>query len=364
LGEDDRRQVWRWYGSFTGLICCGSWIGVATWTVYLQYLSMFFVFEKTQLNTTLAASPDVQASAATMLRWSGSFSVIYSIQFAFLCVTKLMVLDRLFEFSVPKASEASRRWAVAMRVVMAGVTVCNTVGIIGNLVSAAAWNQASDYRKAASAALANNNPSDAQSLIQQSSKRQADASSLTAIQKYVEVAVLLAIIVFFTIAGIACTKRVSSSLARVDDNSAAAATGRRLRRQILSTTAVVLVTFLLRGIFSTMFAVADHLQNSGQATCPGLCDNCKNVYTYASHFPHACIEPCVSNYTQVHTGVGSLYAAIPTIRCPHIYTHHLADFSLGHVRIPSRSTSHMTHLALTPSSHSLSWSRAGQARRR
>ncbi len=292
LDEDDRRQVWRWYGTFTGLICCGSWIGVATWSVYLQYLSMFFVFEKARLNTTLAASPDVQASAAIMLRWSGSFSAIYAIQFAFLCITKLMVLDRLFEFSMPKTSDVGRRWAVAMRVVMAAVTACNAVGIIGNFVSAAAWNQASDYRKAASVELTNNNPSAAQSLIQQSSKRQADASSLTAIQKYVEVAVLLAIIVFFTIAGIACTKRVSSSLSRVDDNSAAAAAVRRLRRQILSTTAVVLVTFLLRGIFSTMFALADNLQNSGQTNCSGLCDDCMNVYTYASSCPHAYIGLC------------------------------------------------------------------------
>ena len=369
LNEDDRRHVWRWYGTFTGLICCGSWIGVATWSVYLQYLSMFFVFEKAQLNTTLAASPDVQASAAIMLRWSGSFSAIYAIQFAFLCITKLMVLDRLFEFSMPKTSDVGRRWAVAMRVVMAGVTACNAVGIIGNLVSAAAWNQASDYRKAASVELTNNNPSDAQSLIQQSSKRQADASSLTAIQKYVEVAVLLVIIVFFTIAGIACTKRVSSSLARVDDNSTAAAAGRHLRRQILSTTAVVLVTFLLRGMFSTMFAVADNLQNSGQTNCSGLCDDCKNVYTYALSCPHACIGPCVSNdtlYLQRYTG---------TCRCG-CTTRRSSDYPSCSFLRPSPCSflfgackisipQHMSHHAscLAPSSHSLALSRAGQARR-
>ena len=35
-----------------------------------------------------------------------------------------------------------------------------------------------------------------------------------------------------------------------------------------------------------MFAVADALQNDGEADCSGLCDGCKNVYTHIQVWVH------------------------------------------------------------------------------
>ena len=55
-------------------------------------------------------------------------------------------------------------------------------------------------------------------------------------------------------------------------------------RQIVGTAAFVFVTFLLRAVYSTMFALANELQNNGNAAnCPGsnLCDaSCYNVYSH------------------------------------------------------------------------------------
>jgi hypothetical protein len=64
-----------------------------------------------------------------------------------------------------------------------------------------------------------------------------------------------------------------------------ATAGRTLRRHMLGTTACIFVTFLLRSVFSTMFAVAFQLRDVDKS-CSGMirfCDAlCTNVYTHIS----------------------------------------------------------------------------------
>ena len=60
--------------------------------------------------------------------------------------------------------------------------------------------------------------------------------------------------------------------------NAAAASGMHLRRQIVGTVAFVFVTFLLRAVFSTMFALANELQNEGAECHTNACSSCYNVY--------------------------------------------------------------------------------------
>ena len=100
---------------------------------------------------------------------------------------------------------------------------------------------------------------------------------------------LLLIIVAFAVVGAACARRVGSLLRlipnRLGNNSslmemtnAAAASGMHLRRQIVGTVAFVFVTFLLRAVFSTMFALANELQNEGAECHTNACSSCYNVY--------------------------------------------------------------------------------------
>ncbi len=60
------------------------------------------------------------------------------------------------------------------------------------------------------------------------------------------------------------------------------AAGRRMRSRIVSTATFVFVTFLLRAVYSTMFALANQLQNEANVVdCPSSpqCDaSCYNVY--------------------------------------------------------------------------------------
>ena len=59
---------------------------------------------------------------------------------------------------------------------------------------------------------------------------------------------------------------------------------RHVNRQIVGTAAFVFLTFLLRAVYSTMFALANELQNEGNfVNCPSstYCDaSCYNVYTF------------------------------------------------------------------------------------
>jgi hypothetical protein len=84
-------------------------------------------------------------------------------------------------------------------------------------------------------------------------------------------------------------RRVSARLLGVDAASAAAATGRGLRLQMLGTTAFVFVTFFMRCVCSTGFAVVTELRDFG-SNCPGsehsftYCASCYNKYTHMSGY--------------------------------------------------------------------------------
>jgi hypothetical protein len=80
-------------------------------------------------------------------------------------------------------------------------------------------------------------------------------------------------------------------LREVDTASAASEAGRTLRLRILVTTGFVFVAFVLRSIFSTMFAVANQGQEiaaiSSQRCPPGVesfCNSCTNVFTHISRW--------------------------------------------------------------------------------
>jgi len=185
----------------------------------------------------------------------------------------------MIDFAMPKREGMSRRWVVGGRVVMAAVVAGNVVGLGGNIAAAVYLQRTAVYLSAASAAFAANNTADANNQFDLAAQQQQLAASIQSIQSFCEVAVLLLIIVAFAVAGAACARRVSSALLEVTD-AAAAAAGRRLRLQIVGTAAFVFVTFLLRAVYSIMFALADQLQNNGYV-CPSNnpCDaSCYNVY--------------------------------------------------------------------------------------
>ena len=165
--------------------------------------------------------------------------------------------------------------------VMAVVVLGNAVGLAANVASAVHVLQAAEAASTASVLYAANNSQVADE-YNSSSKEQAQlASSISAVQSFCEVAVLLLIVAAFIVAGVFCARLVSSRLLAVDASSAPAAAGRVLRRQVVVTTVFVFVAFVIRSSFSIMRAVAAQLQDRGKK-CPGvLCDaSCYNMFTH------------------------------------------------------------------------------------
>jgi len=178
-------------------------------------------------------------------------------------------------FAVSKSRDMPRRWVVWGRVVMAGVVVGNVVGLGGSVAAAVYFEQSAGSYSAASAAYAANSTAAGLNFHNIGGQQSQRAFATTAVQLVCEIAVLLLIIVAFAVTGAACRRRFTS--AQLDDT----AEGRQLWRQIVGTAGFVFVTFLLRAVFTTMFALANGLQNE-ESSCPSSnpCDaSCYNLYT-------------------------------------------------------------------------------------
>ncbi len=233
---------------------------------------------------------DQKAQALTFLAqfafWRAAFSVTYAVEFLCLSVAKLMVLDRMSGFlsrDRQRIDGSSRRWAVGGRVVVAAVVAGNLVGLAGNVAAAVQWQPTVELWTNASAEWTVNNTDAADSYGKDGLVYNQRAISTLSIQAFSEAAVLLLIVAAFSVVGIACVRRIGFFLSAQRLGAAAAAAaeadGRQLQRQIVATSAVVFVTFFVRSVYSTMYALAVGLQNYN--SCPGktnLCDACYNVF--------------------------------------------------------------------------------------
>jgi hypothetical protein len=284
--------MWRLYGWFTCLMCLGCIAGAVAWAAYMQYLAIFFAAVKAESIKSAAWFQRQQAAAGY---WNAAFLVVYPFEFLLLSVTKLLVLDRMIFFAAAAAAEPSPssmertrqeprpgRLALAGRIVMIAVVAGDCIGIFGNVASAVYWVQGADRHSEASAAFAGNLTTEAAAYLSAALQKNELGEKFSTIQKFSEVVVLLLIVVAFAVVAAVCSRRITAAV----NCSADLAAAQRVRLQILGTAAVVFVTFLLRSVFSIMFAVADALQNDSEADCSGLCDGCKNVYAHIQAWVH------------------------------------------------------------------------------
>jgi hypothetical protein len=297
ISEEDRGRVWRLYGWFTALMTCGSCFGAATWVARMMQFS-YYLKGLRSLDTSQQYS-----MFARSYSYRPAFSVTYAIEFLCLSVAKLLVLDRMLEISTPQMDSTRKRVMTTWWCVVAGVFLGNAVGLIANTVAAVYFQKAADAVGAASDFYNATNNSIGNAYYLSHRQELQRAFKISSVQSVCEVAVLLLIVVSFAAAGIFCAFRISSILrdARTSNMDASdasqavvsgrrlrqhlVATGKRLRLQVLSITAVVFLAFVLRSAFSTMYAIAYELQNSGNAkNCNvglSFCDEqCYNVYTH------------------------------------------------------------------------------------
>jgi hypothetical protein len=271
MEEEDRGRVWRLYGWFTALMAFGSCVGAVAWAARMMDLALqFSAFHNSSL-------------LAGAFRWRAAFLVTYAVEFLCLSSAKLMVLDRMSMFAAPEGTGMRRRWAAAGRVVMAAVVLGNAAGLAANAAAAVHYHKAAAAYIEASAYFAPNiTRSEYDSFRQSGFEEIVLAGSIASVQSFCEVAVLLLILVSFAAVGVLSARRVSARLVDVDAASAAAATGRALRRHMLGTTSFVFVTFVVRSVLSTMYAVVYQLRDDN-GKC-SLCESCHNEYTHIAEW--------------------------------------------------------------------------------
>jgi hypothetical protein len=282
IDEQSRSSLWRLYGWFNGLMLCGSCFGIATWAMYLQWIAYVSIANSSMVlrRTDIASRSERSQQFALFAYWRSAFSVTYAIEFLCLSVAKLLVLDRMLDFL------SLRRWVAGRRFVMAAVVAGNVAGLAGNVAAAVQFQPVVAYWKAASADFAANNTASAEQNQDQGRVWFESALHTLSVQALCEVAVLLLIVVAFAIVGAACARRISTA------SSGGGAAGamnfmKQLRLQIVGTTSVVFVTFLIRSVYSTMYALAAAGQDyaDGPSKCPAnssnWCDpSCYNVWTH------------------------------------------------------------------------------------
>ncbi len=291
MDEEGRRCVWPLYGRFCGLMVCGSCFGVVTWAARMMNLENGF-----NANDALSRRDFVQGDSllARSYSWGAVFFVMYAIDFLCLSAARLMVLDRMSDFAAGQDEGTRKRWAAGGRMVMAVVVLGNAVGLAANIAAAVHAQRAAEAVSAASALFAANST---QLALESASRSRTEfqlSISISAVQSFCEVAVLLLIVAAFVLAGVVCARVIRSNLLAVDAASVPAAVGNylhfvggELRRRVVITTAVVFVAFVVRSVQSTMLAVARQLQDVARR-CPGVttpCDpSCYNVFTHITQW--------------------------------------------------------------------------------
>ena len=310
MSSFDRQLVWALYGWFCGLSCIGSCLGVATWAIYSNYFDL-------QIRSSQSAqSAQIFMMVAQADRLLSPFLVLYAIEILFLSVAKLFVLERIMRIAVPYGERIPRHWILASQFVVGAVVIGNIVGLGASSAAALFWNKTAELRSDAAFAFAANKTEVASSFLNMALQKAADADRALSLQYVCEAAVLLFIIVAFVVAGASFSRYSATVLhdlqlaadgdvdasARIDEFStlrsrsegrreaaAAGARGKRQLRQVVITAAIVFVTFLLRAVYSTTFAVSNALQNDGSecaATAAGPCDaSCYNEYALMRVWP-------------------------------------------------------------------------------
>jgi len=218
--------------------------------------------------------------------------VPYSLEFLCMSVAKLLVLHRMLHLALGKVGEGSQRWFAAGRIMMGVIIAGNLVGISSNIATAVFDKQASDSFSALAAALQAKDAQGINSFINSSSIIDAfqsleNVDKTYSVQQFCEVLLLLLILVAFAVVGAKCAHRmrVVERHLHADANPGSSRTMQLrgdvagVRRQIFATVFVVFLTFLLRAVYSTMFALANFGQNSGDGKCEELCGSGCNQYS-------------------------------------------------------------------------------------
>ncbi len=237
------------------------------------------------------------------LRWLAAYAVTHPFAFCLLVVAKLLVLNRMLDYSQLKSKGSFSRWSFFFRVLIASVVVGNVAGLCGNIAAATFFVKA-----------ANSEESYIAKNLRNSSSTILNAEALDSVYSGIksaavffgfETIILPLIVVALLAAGVVGMRRIRAALndvrcaqlrtlASVRGSSAESlegalivldrvvSSGVQLKRQIFVTCFVVFIAFILRAFYTSMFSISMALQSS-PANCDtyqNVCSDCYNVHYF------------------------------------------------------------------------------------
>jgi len=266
MQQELRKAMWWLYGRFTSFCALGSCCSAISFFANAQVLAYFFKAYNSDREITMSEKMFLLAASDY---WACVFYIFSSLDFAFLSAAKLMVLNRMLEFSLRNPATLSSsvnldqpRVMSISKAAMTVVTLINCIGVIGSVVTTVMNAQAADLYSNSATAFASGQNTTGQALFQQAGLKNDLANQTASVQQFCEVIALVIIIVSFTAAGFLCFLRLRSvaEFARFYSPATSQvsfiASFRRLRLRIFGTVAVVFITFLLRAVFAIMNAVS------------------------------------------------------------------------------------------------------------
>jgi hypothetical protein len=277
LDESDRDAIWWLYGVFTCLAFVGSICGVVTWSIFLVSDRLYIG----ALSLGTSANDRVQRSAelGSSYELRGPFHVSKALTFLFVSLAKLMVLDRMTQFTVKRAEEALvLRMGAVQRVVLCIVLVVNAVAVAASLASTAYYSLAAGAEASAAAAFSSNQTEAGELLLFDAKRHASVGDTCVAVVHSCTVSCLLVIMTAFAGAGVFVAVRIRHFLAGVGlgQSTSAARSARYLLVQTCLTVAVVFTAFLIRTAFEIALALGD-FYNLKIGSCD-ICAPCQSEY--------------------------------------------------------------------------------------
>ena len=253
IDSDDRLNIWPRYGLFCGLCCMGSLFGMFSSAAFMSSMVNLF------------------SGKCEMRYWYAAHQVLFPICALCLTVAKLLLLDRMLNFAVPKSDAKSKHLALAGQLALAVVILACAVHIISCIPSA---TYQVDIGAMLCSGLSFNNSAVQVKLSQ--------AAKVESVQSFCEGIYLWTVVLAYFIVGILGARRVRSAIPSVmqslnEIRSASQVAGMRLRTQIIVTTASLFVTSVLRCAYATWYALI--YGRSNIADCRDtdfICSSCFN----------------------------------------------------------------------------------------
>jgi hypothetical protein len=294
LNLDSKVGVWPLYGTFAALMCVGSTIGAISWIARMQELNYLYLSENDKLQDfskflygerafffLRRSHVRVTRSLGQSLKyyWKAVFSVFYSLEFAFLSITKLLVLDRLVAFALPSssadvASVALRyKLMILFRATIFAAITGDATGFGGNIASAVYCVKIGNLSGELRAVVLSNSsapqPDPKNSpLVREILDTLRLNNRVQSVQLFSELAVLVVIVVVVASVGALCIRRIHDGIhhaqSAVPNKSQTSArllakvqqSARTLKLRVVRTVLVIFLAFTLRSAFAIMYVQA------------------------------------------------------------------------------------------------------------